>query len=559
MDVNRYGTTMVLNLQTAIRDFEAAYHSFRAQDILSRIWASDHTVWSPDPTEVVDRLGWLDVHERMRAEIPALEAFRRELVEAGFTNALVLGMGGSSLAPEVFRKTFGIAADGLELDILDTTDPDAVRIKTGETDPARTIYLVSSKSGGTVETFSLFKHCYNLAAERVGSQAAGSRFVAITDPGSGLVDTAEKYGFRRIFLNDPEIGGRYSALSLFGLVPAALLGIDLPRLLSNAETVSAASRSADSPAVRLGIALGVLAGHGRDKLTLIGSKTLEPFGGWVEQLVAESTGKRRHGILPVVGEHPGGRYGPDRVFAGLVLPGDVETPQRLAGLESAGHPTVRFDLEDIYDLGGQFFLWELATAVAGHVMGIQPFDQPNVESAKILARRMTDRYRETGELPEGERSPFSAEAVERFVSETAAGEYIAVHAYLTPDEPMDAALVSFRAALRERTGAAVTTGYGPRFLHSTGQLHKGDAGNGRFIQFTADAERDLPIPDEAGSETSSMSFGTLKLAQALGDYEALQQADPPRKVIRFHLTGNAANLISEAADRITGLSNQVTS
>ncbi|HUF38640.1 MAG TPA: hypothetical protein VMN57_08965 [Anaerolineales bacterium] len=525
-------------------DFEKVSDAMRANDVLARIWDRDHTVWSPDPDEIADRLGWLDVHERMRAEVPALHAFRRELVDAGFTHALLLGMGGSSLAPEVFRKTFGVAADSLDLEILDSTDPGAIRSKTAGLDPFRTLYIVATKSGGTVETFSMFKHCYNLSVERVGAAAAGSRFIAITDPGSGLVDTAEKYKFRRVFLNDPEIGGRYSALSLFGLVPAALLGVDLDRLLDRAAAVAAASRGPDCDAARLGIALGVLALAGRDKLTLVLPEPIASFGDWVEQLVAESTGKRGRGILPVAGERPGGRYGADRVFAGLLLPGDDAVAARLSALEAAGHPVIRFELDDRYDLGGQFFLWELATAVTGHVMGIQPFDQPNVESAKVLARRMVDRYQETGALPDGEHAAFSTEAVTRFTAGMAAGGYIAIHAYLTPDEATDRAIADFREALREHTGAAVTAGYGPRFLHSTGQLHKGDAGNGRFIQFTADAEPDLPIPDEAGSPASAMTFGTLKLSQALGDFEALRQADPPRRVIRFHLTGDPPTQIA---------------
>jgi glucose-6-phosphate isomerase len=543
---------MKINLQDHASAYRQASDASRAAGVLRRIWSRDHTVWALEPDEISNRLGWLDVHVRMQTQVPGLNAFRADLIKEGFTHALLLGMGGSSLAPELFARTFGAAADGLDLAVLDSTDPGAVREKTAYSDPEKTIYIVATKSGGTVETFSFFKYCYNLAVERVGAEAAGRHFIAITDPGSGLVDTAMQYRFRRIFLSDPEIGGRYSALSLFGLVPAALVGADLGRLLAEAETVASVSHTPDCTAVRLGISLGVLAKAGRDKLTLLTSPEIASFGDWIEQLVAESTGKRGRGILPVVGERSGGPSGMDRVFAGHVLPGDAETSRRLNELETAGHPVIRMELRDPYELGGQFFLWEFATAVAGHVLGIQPFDQPNVESAKILARRMVDRYQETGKLPEGERSEVSAAAVERFIGGMVPGEYIAIHAYLAPGEAADRALDDFRIALRAKTGAAVTVGYGPRFLHSTGQLHKGDAGNGRFIQFTAEVESDLPIPDQAGEPASQMSFDTLKLSQALGDYEALQQADPPRKVIRFHLGANPAR-------RIAGLAREIES
>lgn len=542
---------MLLHLEDLSDPFKNRLAALRADQVLRRIRDRDHTVWNPDPDEIANRLGWLDVHDRLRQEAPDLVAFARDAAADGFTHAVLLGMGGSSLAPEVFRKTFGVARGMLDLKILDSTDPDAIRSVIEPLDPAQTLFIVSSKSGGTVETFSLFKYAYNRVLDAVGEERAGNRFIAITDPGSGLAETGERYGFRAVFLNDPEIGGRYSALSLFGLVPAALVGVDLDRLLESAAGASAAARSDDCDAARLGVAMGVLAAAGRDKLTLVCSPEIESFGDWVEQLVAESTGKRGLGILPVVGERRGGRYGDDRFFVGIAMRGDDETARFLDTLERDGHPVARFDLADRYNLGGQYFTWELATAIAGHVMGIQPFDQPNVESAKVLAREMMAQYEKTGELPAGESAVFAAGSVREFLSGVGPGDYIAVHAYMPSAEAADAALADLRWALREGTGAAVTIGYGPRFLHSTGQLHKGDGGNGLFIQLTSRAAADLPIPDEAGSTESSMSFGTLKLAQALGDFEALRQADPPRKVIRFHLEGKPSDKIAEIAKKLS--------
>jgi hypothetical protein len=397
-------------------------------------------------------------------------------------------------------------------------------------------------------------------ADLVGADAAGEHFIAITDPGSKLADLAERHNFRATFLNDTNIGGRYSALSYFGLVPAALVGVDVPRLLDDAISMACSAESCvaarDNPAAVLGATLGELSRVGRDKVTFITSPEIASFADWAEQLIAESTGKEGKGILPVVGEPVGSPevYGDDRLFIYLRLEEDGTNDSAVQALEDAGHPVVRLRLRGLYDLGGQFFLWEMATAVASHRLGINPFDQPNVEAAKVLARRMVAEYTDTGTLPAGEAAPLTQKALDEFLSQAEPGNpstgsgrsYIAIQAYVQPTQETDAALQSVRVQLRDRLKLATTVGYGPRFLHSTGQLHKGDAGNGLFIQFTADAAQDAPIPDEAGSQASSISFGVLKTAQALGDRQALLDAN--RQVIRFHLGDDVAGGLSQLVD-----------
>ncbi len=515
---------------------DAALSQMRAKRIVERIWAHDHTVWKPQPDEIANRLGWLHLPETMPAEVARLEAFAREIRAAGYTQALLLGMGGSSLAPELFSKTVGWVANPPYLAVLDSTDPGAVLSHAARLDPAHTLFIVSTKSGGTVETFSFFKFFYNWVADVLGADKAGERFIAITDPGSDLAEIAERYRFRTTFLNDPNIGGRFSALAHFGLVPAALVGIDLHLLLERAREMAAECAKADeNPGLILGAILDVMAQVGRDKVTFAISPAIASFGDWVEQLIAESTGKEGKGILPVVGEPLGAPevYGDDRLFVHLKVADDETHDAALQALEAAGHPVVRLALRDPYDLGGQFFLWEFATAVAGHLLGINPFDQPNVESAKALARQMVAEYREKGTLPAIESAPLTAEALDGFLAQGRPGDYIALQAYLQPAPETEAALAPLRLRIRDRYRLATTVGYGPRFLHSTGQLHKGDRGNGLFIQFTADDAQDVPIPDEAGAPASSITFGVLKAAQALGDRQAL--LDAGRRVIRFHL------------------------
>ena len=554
-----------LGLESAV---DRALTEMRDHRVVGRMWTHDHTLWGPSQEEVSNRLGWLHSPENMVEALPEIDALVAAVRESGYTHALLLGMGGSSLAPEVFARAFGVAEGYLDLAVLDSTDPDAVLEKTEELDPAKTLFIVSTKSGGTVETFSFFKHFYNRVADAVGREEAGAHFVAITDPGSALADTAEEHGFRATFLNDPEIGGRYSALSHFGIVPAALLGVDAARLLDRASTMTFNCDGCNSPVegdnagAWLGAIMGVMAHAGRDKLTLLAEPSVAAFGPWAEQLIAESTGKDGKGILPVADEPVGSAevYGGDRLFVyvGLAEEDGSELCAAAEALRSAGRPVVMIRLNDLYDLGGEFFRWEMATAIAGRSLGINPFDQPNVEAAKILARRMVEEYREQGALPvleptvetDGvvlyapEATDSVGEAFEKFLATAQPGDYVALQAYVEPSEGTTAALQALRLRLRDRLKLATTVGYGPRFLHSTGQLHKGDGGNGLFVQITADDERDAPIPETAGSEESVLSFGVLKEAQALGDRQAL--LDAGRRVIRLHyrsdLVGGLGNL-----------------
>jgi len=529
---------------------ERGLAAVRDERIVARICAHDHTVWKSNPTSITNRLGWLHSAGVMSRNIQRLTELADAVRAEGYSHALLLGMGGSSLAAGVLGATFGPQSGYPELAVLDSTDPGAVLACGEQCDPARSLFIVSTKSGTTVETLSFFKFFYNRVADLLGEERAGQHFIAITDPGSPLADLAERYRFRATFLNDPNIGGRYSALSCFGLVPAALTGIDLNLLLERAMIMSSDGESSAGDAAGLGAVLGEMAMADRDKVTLVASPGLEFFGDWVEQLLAESTGKKGRGILPVVGEPLGSPedYGNDRLFVHLRLAGDTEHEEKLADLERAGHPVVTVNLRDRYDLGGQFFLWEMATAVAGWRMGINPFDQPDVESSKALARRMVDEYVEKGVFPEEEASlvdgdimvfggPVSQDpgsALASFIGEGIAdGAYVALQAYIQPGPETDRALHHLRMRLRDRFRIAVTVGYGPRFLHSTGQLHKGDAGRGLFVQFTADNTTDVPIPDDAGSPAFSMTFGILKKTQAAGDRKALQNAG--RRVVRFHL------------------------
>lgn len=521
--------------------------------IIERIWSHDHTVWSEDPAEITNRLGWLEMPGKMAAEVENLTRFAEEMWNAGLREVVLLGMGGSSLAPEVFRRIFGVGEKGLDLRVLDSTDPGVVQRIQDRVNLEKTLFIVATKSGSTVETLSFFKYFYNQVSSMVGPAAAGDHFIAITDPDSKLVALAQRHGFRKTFLNDPNIGGRYSALSYFGLVPAALVGVDLDKLLHRASEASCASEScvpcSENPAARIGSAIAELAKAGKDKLTFLISPEIEAFGDWVEQLIAESTGKAGAGILPVVGEPPGDPevYGPDRLFVYLKMQGDHSLEAQINRLKEGGYPLIQLDLRDRYDLGAQMFLWEMATALAGHRLGIHPFNQPNVESAKVRAREMVEAYQQQGALPEEE--PFLAEAgltaywgspldgqqtesdlltvndlISALWASGQAGSYLALHAYLAPSEEVDGSLRELQVLLRNRTKWAVTVGYGPRFLHSTGQLHKGDAGNGIFLQLTTDPASDVPIPARAGEPASEITFGALKLAQALGDRRALAEA-----------------------------------
>jgi glucose-6-phosphate isomerase len=563
------------NLGAYEQGVEAAVEQLEAERVMERIWSRDHTVWKPDPAEIANRLGWLRVAEASKQDIPRLTGLADALRGAGYRRAVLLGMGGSSLAPEVFGSIFGPAEGYPELSVIDSTDPQLILSYAEELDFSATLFIVSTKSGSTVETLSFFKYFYNRTAEAVGGERAGEHFVAVTDPGSKLVDLADRYRFRETFLNDPDIGGRYSALSYFGLLPAALLGIDLGLLLERAieaacdcgnPDCSGGGKSGGSCAF-LGAILGKLAsesdkkgGRGgspggrprRDKLTIFASPGIESFGDWIEQLIAESTGKEGRGIVPVIGE-PVGKpeaYGQDRLFVYLRLDGEGGLNGQLQALEEAGHPVVRIDLRDLHDLGAQFFVWEMATAVAGHLLGINPFNQPNVESAKARAREMMSAYTKTGDLPEDRSEPADPEVLKRFLDQSEERSYVSLQAYVQPAEETDALLQQLRTRIRNRYQVATTVGYGPRFLHSTGQLHKGDGGGGLFIQFTDTPRRDAPIPEVAGEEYSAASFGVLKMAQALGDKRALK--DKQRRVIRIHLGSDVNGRLRTLLDGMGG-------
>jgi len=544
----------------------------RDKSIVERIVSRDYTVWKREDTEITSRLGWLDSPVVMMKEIGRIEKDGEGLVEEGYTDAVILGMGGSVLAPEVIGRTMGFREGFLTLSILDSTDPAAVRSLAGRLDPAKTLFIVSSKSGTTVETLSFFNYFYNWISDAVGVQAAGRHFVAITDPGSLLADLARRCSFRSTYLNDPAVGGRYSALSYFGLVPAAFAGADARFFLNRSLSMERGclknhmSSPATDTCVLLGTTLGVLAASGRDKLTIITSPQIRGIADWIEQLIAESTGKEGKGIFPVVHEPPGipAVYGNDRVFLGIFLEWDHSwNSGMLTELEAQGHPVVYLFMRDLYDLGRQFLLWEIATAVAGYFLGINPFDQPDVEISKQKTRRMLDEFREKKTLPAetpdlvldgislfGTHSGETlSDALGEFLAQCPPGGYVALQAFVKPSPEVDRALTDLRVRIRDRYRVATSTGYGPRYLHSTGQLHKGDAGRGLFIQITCEELLDVPIPDEAGSCRSSVTFGILKAAQAMGDRQAL--LDRGRKVIRLHFERDVAGGLRELTKAVS--------
>ena len=484
--------------------------------VVGRIWARDHTAWKPYPEEIADRLGWLDAPARMRPATPELTSFADSVRTEGFRHVVLLGMGGSSLGAEVLRATLG-GRDGYPaLTVLDSTVPAAVQAVSEAADPERTLFLVSSKSGTTVEPNVLYRHFRTLVDR-------GTNFAAITDPGTPLDEMGEREGFRHIFLNAEDIGGRYSVLSHFGLVPAALAGIDVAELLARAEAMAercGAAAAAENPGAALGAAMGAHALAGRDKLTLVTSPGIDSFGLWVEQLVAESTGKDGAGIVPVCGEplRPTGCYGADRLFVYLRLAGDAngDTDEFVDAVESAGHPAVRIDLSDAYELGAEFFRWEFATAVAASMLGVNPFDQPDVRLAKERTEGLLAEYGASGRLPRVDSIGF-----EELAARAGPGRYLAVVAFIRQTPATDSALAALRTAFMDRLRVATTVAYGPRFLHSTGQLHKGGPDSGLFVQLTAGRSDDLPVPGEA------YTFGTLVDAQALGDLTALKERGRP--------------------------------
>jgi transaldolase / glucose-6-phosphate isomerase len=505
------------------------------EDVAHRIWKKDATLWGPaDQAEVADRLGWLTIVDTMLEACDDLSAFAGEIRSEGFTDVVLLGMGGSSLAPEVIRQSFGEQDAWPSLHVLDSTDAGAIRAVQERVDLDKTLFLVSTKSGGTIETLSLFRYFWSLRSE-------GRQFVAITDPGSGLADLASEHGFRRTFLNDPEIGGRYSALSYFGLVPAALMGADVGGMLDRAGVAEQNCLTFDSSNTNsglwLGLAWGELALAGRDKLTYAIDPPLESFGLWVEQLIAESTGKQGKGILPVVDEPIGApeSYGNDRTFMYLrrVDSPNAELDAKMDALAAAGHPVITRSIHGPTDLGRLFFFAEFATAVAGWVLGINAFDQPNVQEAKDATSRV---------LAENVQDPPDAgdDALRALLSGLAAPEYLAILGYVAPSAGFDEAITELRTAIRDATGAATTFGYGPRYLHSTGQLHKGGPAHGRFLQLLHDAEPDADVPG------ADHSFTRLKHAQAIGDLETLREH------------GRPAERLTESGDDPAGAVRQLT-
>ena len=517
--------------------------------VVRRIAEKDAGLWKSNgsaQTEIRERLGWLQVGDRMEERVPELEALRKELVSEGFTDAVLMGMGGSSLAPEVFRQTFGASSGALDVHVLDTTDPAAIIALEKAIDIRKTVFIVASKSGTTLETLSHYRHFWQQAGQK------GGQFIAITDPGTPLAEEATRRGFRRSFLNPPDIGGRYSALSYFGLVPAALGGVDLSGLLDRAATMTQACSPSvpigENPGAWLGAVFAEASKVGRDKITVVAPSSLQSFGVWAEQLIAESTGKEGKGLVPVADEALGAPevYGDDRLFVRLALPGDDE-PSALAALSKAGHPVVTLKLSDPLAIGAEFFRWEYAIAVAGAILGINVFDQPNVQEAKDLTRKVLSE----GNPPTvgegirwaGQQGATLEAAIQTLLGQVRAGDYVALLAFIAPSAEHDRALNAIRLAIRDKYRVATTVGYGPRYLHSTGQLHKGGPNTGVFLQLVGDDPVDLPIPGE------TFSFGVLKQAQALGDFQALRNHG--RRVLRIQARDVAQGLVK--IGNVTGL------
>jgi len=551
-------------------DYGAAVDRARADEWVTRLFARDVRLWTSDSRvgeAIAERLGWLDAPGHFADRIAGLEGFGDAVVDEGYTTAVVAGMGGSSLAPDVLRRTFGSLEGYLELRILDSTDPAYVSATLDDLDPLRTLVIIASKSGTTTEPNAFLAYAWKRAETALDAvphhryEGPGAYFAGITDPGRSAEVIPHHDDFREVFINPPDIGGRYSALTYVGLVPASLIGIDLDALLASASAMLGACREPDpelNPGISLGLAIGTLAKAGRDKLTFLADDEIGAFGAWAEQLIAESTGKHGVGIVPVDLEPIGAveAYGTDRAFVRISLagtPGGARAALASA-LEEAGHPVIRIELADPIDLGAEFVRWEVATAIAGAVLRIDPFDQPNVEEAKELTRDLLEAVGRGGRgaddaaataanepIATGEGLTLHGDAALRLTSGEGdvVGElarhlarhrpnaYLSLQAFIAPTAERDAAFARIRTLLRDRTGRATTAGYGPRFLHSTGQLHKGGAPTGWFLQLTADHEFDLEIPGWP------YTFGQLIDAQAAGDFAAIESHDLP--ILRVHL------------------------
>jgi transaldolase/glucose-6-phosphate isomerase len=534
----------------------ASIDDWKRNNKVARLWQKDASLWSG--TDESNWLGWLTITEEQLANIDAFKQIAKDVKKARFKHALLLGMGGSSLCPEVLRMTFGKIKGFPELHVLDSTDPAQIKAIEAKVDLKHTICIVSSKSGGTLEPNIYKQYFFERVKAKVGEKEAGSRFIAITDPGSKMQQVAEADKFRKIFFGVPSIGGRYSALSNFGMVPAAVMGLDVAKFLKNTEEMvqtCGASAAADSnPGVILGNILGVAANQGRDKITFITSPGISDLGAWLEQLIAESTGKIGKGIIPVDRERLAkpAAYGNDRVFAYLRLASKPNKAQdaAVAALEKAGQSVVRITLPNTYNLGQEFFRWEIATAVAGSIIGINAFNQPDVEASKIETRKLTSQYEATGSLPPevpffeaggirlfadeknvaAVHGPTLADVLKSHLSRLKAGDYFGVLGYITMNPANEKTLQAIRHAVRDKKKVATVLGFGPRFLHSTGQAYKGGPNSGVFLQITCDDAKDLPVPGQ------KYTFGVVKAAQARGDFAVL--AERGRRALRVHLGKN---------------------
>ena len=534
MPTTDFSWSLPEHLSTKVR---ARLAAFRDQNVVRRIWDRDASVWSNTGEE--KWLGWLTLPMQDRAGVASVVRFAKEIRAEGITDVVLLGMGGSSMAPEVLREIVGRADGYPKLHVLDSTDPSQIRSVERAIDFPRSLFLVASKSGTTLEVNILKQHFFHRAVQELGAKEAGRHFVLTTDPGSKLEEIARNESFRAIFAGLPTVGGRYSALSNFGLVPAALLGADPGVLLDRAHEMAqmCASAGPENSGLELGVVLGELALAGRDKVTLIAPPGLASFGAWLEQLVAESLGKVGKGIIPIEGEAPGGPdvCGGDRVFIHMRST-DTPNPAGDAAVERllrAGHPVVRIEWADRYGLGAEFYRWEFATAIAGAVLGVNPFDQPDVEAAKVVTRRLAGEFEKTGTLSDDE-PPVQADTITALLAQLHEGDYFAILAFIEMNRENRSALDSIRGFVRDRRKVATTVGFGPRYLHSTGQAHKGGPNSGVFLVITCDDPDDLPVPAQR------YSFGTIKRLQARGDFEVL--ASRGRRVLRVHLKDVDAGL-----------------
>jgi transaldolase/glucose-6-phosphate isomerase len=556
VSVNRQSYTLPDKLAN---DVNASLQNWKKSGKVKRLWQRDASLWTG--TDEDKWLGWLDITEQQIENLDTLKDIAADVKKAGFKNALLLGMGGSSLCPEVLRMTFGKAAGYPDLHVLDSTDPAQIKATDEKVDLASTVCIVSSKSGSTLEPNIYKQYFFDRVKAKVGEKEVGNRFIAITDPGSKMQRVAEKDKFRKIFTGVPSIGGRYSALSNFGMVPAAVMGIDVSKFLKTTQKmVEACGEDTDAttnPGVILGTILGIAANQGRDKLTIVTSPGIFDLGAWLEQLIAESTGKSGKGIIPVDREllAKPDTYGDDRVFAYLRLESEPDKEQSSAvdALAKAGHPVVRIVLDDIYNLGQEFFRWEIATAVAGALIGINAFNQPDVEASKTETRKLTTEYESTGKLPS--ESPFftgdgcklytdikNAAALKgggtlagflsKHLARIGTGDYFAVLGYITMNEAHEDALQAIRLAVRDNKKVATVLGFGPRFLHSTGQAYKGGPNSGVFLQITCDDAVDILVPGQ------KYTFGVVKAAQARGDFAVL--AERGRRALRVHIGKDVA-------------------